>query len=118
MLFPGPGAHRLAFYIVCLLHKTRGGVIAGPLFFLPSVFLLWSLSWVYAAYGRIAWVAAIFFGVKPAVMAIVAEAVIRIGSEGLKNGGMLGLAAGAFVGIFFFKGSFPLVVFTAGVLRF
>src|SRR2546430_7033671 len=118
MLFPGPGAHRLAFYIVCLLHKTRGGVIAGPLFFLPSVFPLWSLSWVYAAYGKIAWVAAIFFGVKPAVMAIVAEAVIRIGSKALKNGILWSLAAVAFVAIFFLKVPFPLVVLTAAIIDF
>src|SRR5437016_7199889 len=78
MLLPGPEAHQLAIYIGWLLHKIRGGVIAGTLFVLPAAVFLWGLTWVYAAYGNIAWVAAIFFGIKPAVMAIVAEAVIRI----------------------------------------
>ena len=116
MLLPGPEAHQLAIYIGWLLHKVRGGVIAGTLFVLPSVFLLWSLSWVYATYGKIAWVAAIFFGVKPAVMAIVAEAVIRIGSKALKNEVMWTLAALAFVAIFFLKVPFPLVVLAAGIV--
>src|SRR5438034_2212451 len=118
MLLPGPEAHQLAIYIGWLLHKIRGGVIAGTLFVLPSVFLLWGLSWVYAGYGKIAWVAAIFFGVKPAVMAIVAEAVIRIGSKALKNVIMWSLAAVAFVAIFFLKVPFPLVVLTAGIIGF
>src|SRR5438093_5271896 len=118
MLLPGPEAHQLAIYIGWLLHKIRGGVIAGTLFVLPSVFLLWSLSWVYAAYGRIAWVAAIFFGVKPAVMAIVGEAVIRIGSKALKDGIMWSLAAVAFGAIFFLNVPFPLVVLIAGLIGF
>src|SRR5438128_6570356 len=116
MLLPGPEAHQLAIYIGWLLHKIRGGVIAGTLVVLPSVFLLWSLSLVYATYGKIAWVAAIFFGVKPAVMAIVAEAVIRIGSKALKNEVMWTLAALAFVAIFFLKVPFPLVVLAAGIV--
>src|SRR5436309_7730880 len=116
MLLPGPEAHQLAIYIGWLLHKIRGGVIVGTLFVLPSVFLLWSLSWVYADYGKIAWVAAIFFGVKPAVMAIVGEAVIRIGLKALKNVIMWSLAAVAFVAIFFLKVPFPLVVLTAGII--
>src|SRR5437867_10593803 len=74
MLLPGPEAHQLAIYIGWLLHKIRGGVIAGTLFVLPAAVFLWGLTWVYAAYGNIAWAAAIFFGIKPAVMAIVAEA--------------------------------------------
>src|SRR5437763_16434690 len=85
MLLPGPEAHQLAIYICWLLHKIRGGVIAGTLFVLPAAIFLWSLTWGYAVYGKVAWVAAIFFGVKAAVMAIVAEAVIRIGSKALKN---------------------------------
>src|SRR5256886_16766893 len=101
MLLPGPEAHQLAIYIGWLLHKVRGGVVAGTLFVLPAALFLWGLSWVYAAYGNIAWVAAIFFGIKPAVMAIVAEAVIRIGSRALKNAVMWTLAAPAFVAIFF-----------------
>src|SRR5438094_9805140 len=116
MLLPGPEAHQLAIYIGGLLHKIRGGVIAGTLFVLPAAFFLWGLTWVYAAYGNIAWVAAIFFGIKPAVMAIVAEAVIRIGSRALKNTVMWTLAALAFVVIFFLKVPFPLVVLTAGII--
>src|SRR5437764_14453407 len=116
MLLPGPEAHQLAIYIGWLLHKIRGGVIAGTLFVLPAAFFLWGLTWVYAAYGNIAWVAAIFFGIKPAVMAIVAEAVIRIGSRALKSAVMWTLAALAFVAIFFLKVPFPLVVLTAGII--
>jgi chromate transporter len=116
MLLPGPEAHQLAIYIGWLLHKVRGGVIAGTLFVLPSSVFLWSLTWVYAAYGKIPWVAAIFFGVKAAVMAIVAEAVIRIGSKALKNEVMWTLAALAFVAIFFLKVPFPLVVLAAGIV--
>src|SRR2546430_11330397 len=115
MLLPGPEAHQLAIYIGWLLHKVRGGVAAGALFVLPAAFFLWGLTWVYAAYGKIAWVAAIFFGIKAAVMAIVAEAVLRIGSKALKNAVMWTLAALAFVAIFFFKVPFPIVDVVAGV---
>src|SRR6266513_4926798 len=115
MLLPGPEAHQLAIYIGWLLHKIRGGVIAGTLFVLPAAIFLWSLTWAYAVYGKITWVAAIFFGVKAAVMAIVAEAVIRIGSKALKNEVMWSLAVLAFVAIFFLKVPFPLVV-TAGLI--
>src|SRR6266513_6192028 len=108
MLLPGPEAHQLAIYIGWLLHTIRGGVIAGTLFVLPAAFFLWGLTWVSAAYGNIPWVAAIFFGIKPAVMAIVAEAVIRIGSRALKNAVMWTLAALAFVAIFFLMVPFPL----------
>src|SRR5437762_9902847 len=116
MLLPGPEAHQLAIYIGWLLHKIRGGVIAGTLFVLPAAIFLWSLTWAYAVYGKIAWVAAIFFGVKAAVMAIVAEGVIRIGSKALKNEVMWALAALAFAAIFFLKVPFPLVVLTAGIV--
>src|SRR5262245_3707195 len=85
MLLPGPEAQQLATYIGWLLHGTAGGIVAGVLFVLPSVFILLALSWVYAAHGTIGWVAAIFFGLQPAVMAIVAQAVIRIGKKALKN---------------------------------
>jgi len=116
MLLPGPEAHQLAIYIGWLLHKIRGGVVAGTLFVLPAAIFLWGLTWAYAVYGKIAWVAAIFFGVKAAVMAIVAEAVIRIGSKALKNEVMWALAALAFAAIFFLKVPFPLVVLTAGIV--
>src|SRR5438093_2495631 len=79
MLLPGPEAQQLATYVGWLLHKTWGGVVAGALFVIPSMFILWGLSFVYAAYGNIPWVAAVFYGLKPAVMAIVAFAVMRIG---------------------------------------
>ena len=79
MLLPGPEAQQLAIYIGWLLHKVRGGIVAGALFVIPSIFILWMLSYVYVAYGNIPWIAAIFYGLKPAVLAIVAAAVIRIG---------------------------------------
>src|SRR5881392_3045399 len=101
MLLPGPEAHQLAIYIGWLLHKVRGGVIAGTLFVMPAAVFLWCLTWAYAIYGKIPWVAAIFFGVKAAVVAIVAEAVIRIGSKALKNEVMWVLALLAFTAILF-----------------
>jgi chromate transporter len=116
MLLPGPEAQQLAIYIGWLLHRTAGGVIAGSLFVIPSMFILWGLSFVYAAYGNLPWIAAIFYGLKPAVMAIVAAAVIRIGKKALKNEVMWGLAAAAFVGIFFFKLPFPLIILGAGLI--
>src|SRR5207245_10152851 len=93
-----------------------GGVfMAGALFLLPACVFFWGLTWVCSAYGNMSWVAAIFFGIKPAVMAIVAEAVIRIGSRALKTALMWTLAGLAFVAIFFLKVPFPLVVLTAGI---
>ena len=85
MLLPGPEAQQLATYVGWLLHKTWGGVVAGALFVIPWMFILWALSFVYVSFGTIPWVAAIFYGLKPAVLAIVAAAVIRIGSKALKN---------------------------------
>jgi chromate transporter len=116
MILPGPEAQQLAIYIGWLLHRTAGGVIAGSLFVIPSMFILWGLSFVYAAYGNVPWIAAVFYGLKPAVMAIVAAAVIRIGKKALKNEVMWSLAAVAFVGIFFFKLPFPLIVLGAGLI--
>ena len=81
MLLPGPEAHQLAIYIGWLWHKTRGGIVAGALFVIPSIFILWALSYVYVVYGNIPWIAAVFYGLKPAVLAIVAAAVIRLGKE-------------------------------------
>src|SRR5436853_1604616 len=86
MLLPGPEAQQLAIYIGWLLHKTRGGIAAGAFFVIPSIFVLWTLSYIYAAFGNLPWIAAIFYGLKPAVTAIVIAAVIRIGSKALKNG--------------------------------
>jgi chromate transporter len=116
MLLPGPEATQLATYVGWLLHRTAGGIVAGALFVLPSVFILWGLSYIYAAYGSVAWVAALFYGLKPAVMAVVAAAVIRIGKRALKNEVMWTLAALAFAAIFFFKAPFPLIIVSAGLL--
>ncbi len=116
MLLPGPEAQQLAIYIGWLLHRTWGGIVAGALFVIPSIFILWGLSFVYAAYGNVPWIAAVFYGLKPAVIAIVAVAVIRIGRKALKNGTMWAIAAAAFVAIFFLKVPFPLIVLGAGVL--
>lgn len=101
MLLPGPEAQQLAIYIGWLLHRTAGGIAAGALFVLPSIFILWALSFVYAAYEQVPSVAAIFYGLKPAVLAIVAIAVIRIGRKALNNVLMWSMAVLAFVGIFF-----------------
>src|SRR5436190_2157254 len=118
MLLPGPEAQQLAIYIGWLLHKTCGGIVAGALFVIPSMFVLWGLSFVYAAYGNIPWIAAIFYGLKPAVFAIVAFAVIRIGRKALRNPVMWSIAAASFAGIFFFKVPFPIIVLSAGIIGF
>jgi chromate transporter len=118
MLLPGPEAQQLVTYVGWLLHKTPGGIVAGALFVLPSIFILWGLSFVYVTYGKLDWIAAIFYGLKPAVMAIVAFAMIRLGKKALKNEVMWALALLAFVAIFFFKISFPLIILGAGIIGF
>ena len=118
MLLPGPEATQLATYIGWLLHRTRGGLAAGVLFVLPSSAMLWGLSYAYVAYGRVAWVAAIFDGLQPAVVAIVAAALLRIGRRALRNEVLWALAALSFVAIYFFKAPFPLIVFAAAALGF
>jgi chromate transporter len=118
MLLPGPEATQLATYCGWLLHRTWGGIAAGVLFVLPSAVILWALSWVYAAYGAVPWIAAIFYGLKPAVTAIVAAAVIRIGQRALKNGVMWGVAAAAFGAIFFLRVPFPAIVGGAALVGF
>lgn len=118
MLLPGPEATQLAIYIGWLLHRVWGGIVAGAFFVIPSIFVLWGLTYIYAAFGNIPWIAAVFYGLKPAVMAIVAAAVIRIGRKALKNSVMWSLAALAFVAIFFLKIPFPLIVIGAGVIGF
>jgi chromate transporter len=115
MLLPGPEAQQLATYVGWLLHRTWGGIAAGALFVLPSALLLWLLSFVYAAYGHLDWVLAVFSGLKPAVLAIVASAVWRIGRRALRNTILWTLAALAFVGLFFFHLPFPLLIAGAGV---
>src|SRR6267142_3540220 len=102
MLLPGPEAQQLATYIGWLMHRTLGGVMAGGLFVVPGIIAIMALSFIYAAYGNVPFVVALFFGLKAAVLAIVLEAVVRIGKRALKNNAMLSLAAAAFVGIFFF----------------
>ena len=118
MLLPGPEAQQLATYIGWLLHRTIGGVVAGVLFVLPSMFILWTLSYVYVEFGSIWWVAAIFSGLKPAVIAIVAAAVLRIGAKALKNEVMWFIAILAFVAIYFLKAPFPIIVVLAGLIGF
>lgn len=115
MLLPGPEAQQLATYVGWLLHRTWGGVVAGAFFVLPSAVLLWGLSFVYMSYGNLPWVTAIFEGLKPAVLAIVLNAVIRIGKKALKNGTMWAVAAIAFIAIFFFGVPFPLIIALAGL---
>ena len=116
MLLPGPEAQQLATYLGWLMHGTLGGIVAGSLFVIPSIFILLALSWVYAAHGEVRWVAAIFYGLQPAVMAIVADAVLRIGKRALKNGWMYSIAGLAFAALFFFHAAFPLIIVLAGVI--
>jgi chromate transporter len=118
MLLPGPEAQQLAVYVGWLLHKTKGGLVAGTLFVLPGLVAIMALSWVYAAFGNVGVVEALFFGLKAAVLAIVLEAVMRIGRRALKNNVMLGLAAAAFVAIFAFDVPFPLIILTAALIGF
>ena len=115
MLLPGPEAQQLAIYIGWLLHKTRGGIVAGALFVLPGFVAIMALSWLYALFGNLGPIEAIFLGLKAAVLAIVFDAVRRIGSKALKNAAMLLVAASAFVAIFFFAIPFPLIIIAAAV---
>ena len=117
-LLPGPEAQQLATYVGWLMHGTRGGLVAGGLFVLPGVVAIMALSWIYALYGNVGFVAGLFFGLKAAVLAIVLQAVIRIGKRALNGPVMVGLAAAAFVAIFFLAVPFPLIVLTAGVIGF
>ena len=118
MLLPGPEAQQLATYIGWLMHKTRGGIVAGGLFILPGMLSIMALSWIYALYGQVGIVSAIFFGLKCAVLAIVMQAVVRIGGRALKNMTMRAVAAVAFVSIFFFSIPFPIIVFVAGFIGY
>ena len=118
MLLPGPEAQQLATYIGWLMHRWPGAIMAGGLFVLPGVIAIMALSWVYAAFGQMPIVAALFFGLKAAVLAIVLQAVHRVGSRALKTGAMIALAAVAFVAIFFSHVPFPVIVLAAGVIGF
>jgi chromate transporter len=116
MVLPGPEAQQLATYLGWLMHRTRGGLVAGVLFVLPSLFLLITLSWIYIAYGEVPIVAGLFYGIKPAVTAIVVQAAYRIGSRALKNKLLWAIAAASFVAIFMLELPFPLIVLSAAVI--
>jgi chromate transporter len=118
MLLPGPEAQQLAIYIGWLLHRTWGGIMAGVLFVLPSLFILIGLSWVYMAYGHVPAIAGVFYGIKPAVTALVVHAAYRVGSRALKNAWLWGIAVAAFVAIFALQLPFPLIVLAAGSIGY
>lgn len=116
MVLPGPEAQQLAIYIGWLMHRTLGGIVAGGLFVLPSLLILIGLSWVYIAFGHVPVVEGLFYGIKPAVTAIVIQAVHRIGGRALKNPVLWAIAAAAFVAIFAFHAPFPLIVGIAALI--
>ena len=118
MLLPGPEAQQLATYIGWLLHRTTGGIMAGGLFILPGIIAIMGLSYIYAAYGNVGFIEALFFGLKAAVLAIVVQAVVRVGKRALRNRVMIALAAIAFVSIFFFDVPFPIIIIAAGVIGY
>jgi len=115
MVLPGPEAQQLATYIGWLMHRTWGGILAGVLFVLPSLFILVALSWLYIAFGDVPLVAGLFYGIKPAVTAIVVQAAHRIGSRALKNNLLWTIAAAAFVAIFALNVPFPFIVAAAAL---
>jgi chromate transporter len=116
MVLPGPEAQQLATYLGWLLHRTAGGIVAGALFVLPSLAILIVLSWIYLRFGQQPIVAGIFYGIKPAVTALVLHAAHRIGTRALNNGWMWAIAAAAFVAIFAFDTPFPAIVAGAAVV--
>ena len=116
MLLPGPEATQLAVYIGWLMHKTRGGIIAGVLFVFPSLLILIVLSWIYLAYGSLPVVAGVLYGIKPAIVAVVLGAAYRIGSRTLKNPTLMGIALAAFLAITFLALPFPLIVLAAAAI--
>jgi chromate transporter len=118
MLLPGPEAQQLATYVGWLMHRTLGGIMAGGLFVVPGIIAIMALSYVYAAWGNVPLITALFFGLKAAVLAIVLEAVFRIGRRSLRNNALIALSVLAFIGIFFFDVPFPIIVFGAGLIGF
>ena len=118
MLLPGPEAQQLVTYIGWLLHKRWGGIVAGVLFVLPSLLILIALSWVYIRFHDALWLSGLFYGIKPAVTAIVVQAVHRIGSRALKNASLWAIAAAAFVAIFAIELPFPLIIALAAAIGF
>ena len=118
MVLPGPEAQQLATYIGWLMHRTIGGVVAGALFVLPSLLLLILLSWLYIAFGDVPLVAGLLYGIKPAVTAIVVQAVYQIGSRALKNSMLWAVAAASFVALFAANVPFPLIIAGAALIGF
>ena len=116
MLLPGPEAQQLAIYIGWLMHRTLGGIVAGAFFVIPSIFILLALSYIYAAYGEVAVVAGVLDGFKPVVVAIVVEAVMKIGGRALKRRVHYAIAAAAFLAIYVLHVPFPLIVLLAALL--
>ncbi|MFM2406062.1 MAG: hypothetical protein RL223_3942 [Pseudomonadota bacterium] len=116
MVLPGPEAQQLATYIGWLMHRSWGGIVAGGLFVLPSLFLLIGLSWIYLAYGSVPAIAGLFHGIKPAVTALVVHAAWRVGSRALKNAWLWSIAAASFLAIFALSLPFPLIVLIAGLI--
>ena len=116
MLLPGPEAQQLAVYVGWLLHKVRGGLLAGIAFILPAFFLIWGLSWTYAAHGDVAVVEGLFLGLQAAVVGIVAHAVIRIGNKALRTRAMVVVAGASFLAIFVFHLTFPVIILGAGLI--
>ena len=115
-LLPGPEAQQLAVYIGWLMHKTKGGLVAGMLFVLPGVVAIMALSWIYVLLGKLTVIQGLFFGLKAAVLVIVVEAVLRVGRRALRNNVMRGIAAAAFIAIFFYNVDFPIIVVAAGLI--
>src|SRR5260221_11728783 len=118
MLLPGPEAEQLGTYIGWLLHRTAGGIMAGGLFILPGIIAIMGLSYIYAAFGHVGVIEALFFGLKAAVLAIVIQAVVRVGKRALRNRIMMALAAIAFVAIFFFNVRFQIIIISACVIGY
>ncbi|MFB0872079.1 MULTISPECIES: chromate efflux transporter [unclassified Sphingobium] len=118
MLLPGPEAQQLAVYIGWLLHRTKGGLIAGGLFVLPGFLAILALSYVYVLLGHVPLIEGLFFGLKAAVLAVVVQAVARVGGRALRNNAMRGIAVAAFVAIFFLDAPFPLIILSAGLIGY
>ena len=118
MLLPGPEAQQLATYLGWLMHRGIGGVVAGALFVAPSLFILIALTWAYLAYGDVPVVAGIFYGIKPAITAVIIHAAYRIGSRAIKNSWLFSISVAAFLSIFIFKVPFPIIVICAAMIGF
>src|SRR5690349_21459019 len=115
-LLPGPEAQQLAVYIGWLMHKTKGGLVAGTLFVLPGLLAIMALSWIYVLFGKVTVIQGLFFGLKAAVLVIVVEAVLRVGRRALRNNVMRAIAAAAFIAIFFYNIDFPIIILATGLL--